>query len=75
MKFYTAKYDYVTLWNSGKEKPNEVIPQGTVMKVISMDNHGLFLEPISKDIEIGNGMMSFSPEMLKYGFTESDYID
>ena len=75
MKFYTSKYDYVTCWNMHKEEPNDIIPQGTVMKVVAMDNMGLVLEPISKDVDTGNVMLSFSPDMLKYGFTESDYID
>ena len=78
MKFYTTKYDYVTMYKYDKDTgntPEKVIPQGTVMKVISMDNMGLVLEPISKDVDTGNTMMSFSPDMLKYGFTESDYID
>ena len=78
MKFYTTKYDYVTIWKYDKDtgnSPEKVIPQGTVMKVVSMDSMGLILEPISKDVDTGNVMMSFSPDMLKYGFTESDYID
>jgi len=78
MEFYTTKYDYVTIWKYDQEagnQPEKMIPQGTVMKVVSMDNMGLILEPISKEVDTGNVIMSFTPDMLKYGFTESDYID
>ena len=74
MKFYTTKYDYIICWNMNKDQPHDCIPQGTVMKVIAMDNMGLVMEPISKEVEF-NTTMSFTPEMLKLGFTESDYID
>lgn len=44
------------------------------MKVISMDAMGLCLEPISKEVKF-NSIMSFTPAMLEFGFTMSDYID
>jgi hypothetical protein len=74
MKFYTTKYDYITCWNMNKDEQHDLIPRGTVMKVVAMDTAGLLLEPISKDVGFSSSM-SFTPEMLKLGFTESEYID
>jgi len=76
MKFYTSKYDYVTCWSyeDGVNIPENLIPAGTIMKVLSMDHMGLVLQPINKNVEI-KGLVSFAPEMLRLGFTESDYID
>ena len=76
MKFYTSKYDYVTCWGckDGVNIPENTIPAGTIMKVIAMDHMGLILQPINKSID-ASCMMPFTPEMLRLGFTESDYID
>lgn len=76
MKFYVSKYDYVTVWeyNTELSEPKELIPQGTIFQVSAMDMMGLVLTPVSKDVKtVGN--MVFPPEMLKFGFTETDYID
>ena len=75
MKFYVSKYKIVTMWKyeDGKNTEEETIPAGTIFKINSMDNIGFQLEPVSKGINTGN-MMSFTPEMLKIGFTESDYL-
>ena len=77
MKFYTSKYDYITSWDykDGENIPEDIIAAGTVMKVLAMDQMGLVLQPINKSIKVVGGTMTFTPEMLKYGFTESDYID
>ncbi len=75
MKFYASKYKIVTMWvyEEGRNNEEESIPAGTIFQINSMDNNGFQLDPVSKGIDVRN-MMSFTPEMLKAGFTESDYL-
>tara|TARA_R110000851_G_scaffold160243_1_gene303450 strand:+ start:853 stop:1086 length:234 start_codon:yes stop_codon:yes gene_type:complete len=75
MKFYVSKYKIVTMWKceEGQNTEQESIPEGTIFRINSMDNMGFQLEPVSKSVNVGN-MMSFSPDMIKVGFTESDYL-
>lgn len=75
MKFYVSKYKIVTMWSyeDGKNIEEKTIPEGTIFKINSMDNMGFQLEPVSKSVEFRN-VMPFSSEMLKAGFTVSDYL-
>lgn len=76
MKFYVSKYKIVTTWKfeEGRNIAQESIPEGTVFQITGMDNMGVALSPVSKKVDTKNGILTFSPEMLKLGFTESDYL-
>ena len=76
MKFYTNKYPIVTCfeYKDGANVPVETIPEGTIFKILSISISGFLLEPIDKNVDM-KGLSEYHPEMIKIGFTESDYIN
>ena len=70
MKFYTnlhpIKYGFM-----GVNPESEEIPVGTVFKIDGINCNGFDLKTVS---DIGANLFTVTPEMLKLGFTESDYI-
>ena len=70
MKFYTNLYPVKYGFN-GSADENTDIPTGTVFQIDGINCNGFDLKTVS---DIGANTVSATPEMLKIGFVESDYI-
>ncbi len=71
MKFYTNLYP-IKFAFIGPDDMNKVIPAGTVFTIDGINCNGFDLKTAS---DIGANVVNATPEMLKIGFTETDYIE
>lgn len=76
MKFYINKYPIIKLLNYNTEE-NETLPAGLAFTVVGIDQQAYTLKPV-KEIKYKEkecrAILSFTPEMLRDGFTEVDYL-
>lgn len=76
MKFYINKYPIITMqnYNSGE---NETLPIGLAFTIVGIGQQAYTLKPV-KEIKYKENecraMLDFTPEMLRDGFTEVDYL-
>jgi len=76
MKFYINKYPILIIQNYNGED-NEVMPQGLAFTISGMSNMGFLLKPV-KEIKYeetqARPILDFTPDMLRDGFNEVDYL-
>jgi len=73
MKFITNNYPIKFAISGIPGKESEDIPPGSIFTIDGINCGGFDLKPV-KNIE-GFVNVSVTPEMLKVGFTETEYLD
>ena len=75
MKFYINKYPIIKLHNYNGE--NETLPVGLAFTIVGIGQQSYELKPV-KEIKYKEkecrAILEFTPEMIKDGFTEVDYL-
>lgn len=76
MKFYINKHPIIKMFNHNTDE-HETLPAGLAFTISGIGNQSYTLKPV-KEIEYKEkecrAMLDFTPEMLRDGFTEVDYL-